>query len=197
MRKLLFLCVLAFSFAAYAAIPQDGIQGRFPSLSDHEEEMYTKVDNIRHQEVRQQWIRDGEVTRILQNGQEVIKITQSKDGRQTTWEFINSPIVKRMDFPVPIFELPNGSQVWGVIYNQVKGNPTKILPKNIAVKVERNITSVTYSYLYLSPVGFREIEKITYVGTSQLPIQSEMMVIVPYRGKEGIAVHMSLIRDIK
>lgn len=195
MKKLLFLCILTFPLAILAAVQQP-IFEPLPAEKNHENVAYTQLDNVHQMERKVHYVRDGDITRILRENKEILRITQSKDGKETTWEFPNSSMVKKMVFTLPVFELPDGSQVWGIIYEQLKGSPFKIREKNIAVKVERNSSSSTYSYVYLFPTGSRQLEKVTYSKKSRLPEKSDLLMIVPYQGKERVTSHVSLIRDV-
>jgi hypothetical protein len=199
MKKLLFLCILAVSCFATAAIPDSSSKGssllELPDVG--EEATYTELDHILQKPLLVRRVRQGDVTRVFLKKQLIITVTQTKDGRETTWERAGEFMTTKRVFPLPIFDLPHGSKVWGTEYQQMKGDKggtRKIGEQKVVVQVEKTGPFSTYSYLYIYPPG-NKLEKVTYTKNSLLPQRIETVVTVMKEGEAlGIIAHRTIIR---
>jgi hypothetical protein len=188
MKKLIFLYLAALSLASAAAV-RDVPRGSSDHLADFEEATYTETDEIKQVSVEVKRTRQGNVVRVLLEGQEVLKATERSDGRETILESPDSPFVTKIIFPQPIFHLPDGAYVAGKSFEQAKKGGPRREERNIFVRVKKTPTSSVYTYVRIFRRA-QEIEKVTYVPTSRLPEKKEIMIVQP----EGISLHLTLVR---
>ena len=189
MKKLLSLCVVALSLFGSTWVQSRTYTPETVTLEDTEDAPYTETDEIRHHSTDLVRRRTGNITEILLDGEPVLRITQSRDGRETEFAETGAPTVTRMIFTESIFDLPHGAIAHGTVYARQKDTNQIVQEAHVDVKVEKMGYTSIYTYVRQFNTE-REIEKVTFVRPSRLPERQELMVVTP----QGITTHLILTR---